>query len=41
MSTLAEIIILRNRVQRMMLEIGITSEGLMSRFQSASPKKTP
>jgi biopolymer transport protein ExbB len=31
--------ILRNRVQRMMLEIGITSEGLMSRFQSASPKK--
>lgn len=33
--------ILRNRVQRMMLEIGITSEGLMSRFQSASPKKTP
>ena len=33
--------ILRNRVQRMMLEIGITSEGLMSRFQSASPKKAP
>ena len=31
--------ILRNRVQRMMLGIGITSEGLMSRFQSASPKK--
>ena len=32
--------ILRNRVQRLMLEVGITSEGLMSRFQTATPKKT-
>jgi len=31
--------ILYNRVQRLVLEIGITSEGLMSRFQSGTPKK--
>ncbi len=31
--------ILYNRVQRLILEIGITSEGLMSRFQSGAPKK--
>ncbi|MEZ6104560.1 MAG: MotA/TolQ/ExbB proton channel family protein [Pirellulaceae bacterium] len=30
--------ILFNRVQRLVLEIGITSEGLMSRFQTTSPK---
>jgi biopolymer transport protein ExbB len=29
----------RNRVQRLVLEAGIVSEGLMSRFQGMSPKK--
>ena len=31
--------VLYNRVQRLMLEVGITSEGLMSRFQSGAPKR--
>jgi biopolymer transport protein ExbB len=31
--------ILRNRVQRLVLEVGITSEGLMSRFENVGNKK--
>ena len=31
--------ILRNRVSRLVLEVGIVSEGLMSRFQNVGPKK--
>ncbi|MEX1223087.1 MAG: MotA/TolQ/ExbB proton channel family protein, partial [Pirellulales bacterium] len=31
--------ILRNRVQRLVLEVGILSEGLMSRFQDVGKKK--
>ena len=31
--------ILRNRVSRLVLEVGIISEGLMSRFQSVGGKK--
>lgn len=31
--------ILRNRVARLVLEVGILSEGLMSRFETVSPKK--
>lgn len=33
--------ILRNRIDRLVLEVGIVSEGLMSRFQSAGKKQTP
>lgn len=33
--------ILRNRVDRLVLEVGIISEGLMSRFQNAGKKTTP
>ncbi len=33
--------ILRNRVARLVLEVGIVSEGLMSRFQNAGGKRTP
>jgi biopolymer transport protein ExbB len=31
--------ILRNRVSRLVLEVGILSEGLMARFQSVGQKK--
>ena len=31
--------ILRNRVQRLVLEVGITSESLMSRFENVGNKK--
>ena len=31
--------ILRNRMARLVLEVGILSEGLMSRFQNVGPKK--
>lgn len=33
--------ILRNRVARLVLEVGIVSEGLMSRFQNVGSKKSP
>jgi biopolymer transport protein ExbB len=33
--------ILRNRVARLVLEVGIVSEGLMSRFQNAGGKRMP
>jgi biopolymer transport protein ExbB len=33
--------ILRNRVSRLVLEVGIVSENLMSRFQNVGPTKTP
>jgi biopolymer transport protein ExbB len=33
--------ILRNRIQRLVLEVGIVSENLMSRFQSVGAQKTP
>jgi biopolymer transport protein ExbB len=33
--------ILRNRVARLVLEVGIVSEGLMSRFQNAGARRTP
>jgi biopolymer transport protein ExbB len=33
--------ILRNRVARLVLEVGIVSENLMSRFQNVGPNKTP
>ena len=31
--------ILKNRIARLVLEVGITSEGLMSRFQNVGGKK--
>ena len=31
--------ILRNRIARLVLEVGIVSEGLMSRFQNMGTKK--
>ena len=31
--------ILRNRVARLVLEVGTVSEGLMRRFQNVGPKK--
>jgi biopolymer transport protein ExbB len=31
--------ILRNRVQRLVLEVGITSENLMGRFEKVGKKK--
>jgi biopolymer transport protein ExbB len=33
--------ILRNRISRLVLEVGIVSENLMSRFQSVGPQKNP
>ena len=33
--------ILRNRIARLVLEVGIVSENLMSRFQNVGPQKTP
>jgi biopolymer transport protein ExbB len=33
--------ILRNRVQRLVLEVGVVSENLMSRFQNVGPPKNP
>lgn len=38
---IAAFTILRNRVARLVLEVGILSEGLMSRFSTVGAKKTP